>query len=165
VRERPNRHAWKACEAQVSVGSNPTSSAKSFTHKSCAFAPRRASGRAAHLSHREGFDTILVSLSESMRNELKPLVFSVMPYGVRLSPETGLRFDFDRIHQEIVVPAARAAGCQVIRSDHEALGGVIHTAMFERLLLADVVVAERCATVERWITRDGGAERSLACNH
>ena len=27
VRERPNRHAWKACEAQVSVGSNPTSSA------------------------------------------------------------------------------------------------------------------------------------------
>ena len=27
VRERPNRHAWKACEAQVSVGSNPTPSA------------------------------------------------------------------------------------------------------------------------------------------
>ena len=87
-------------------------------------------------------DTVFMSLSESMRNELKPLVFSVMPYGVRLSPETGLRFDFDRIHQEIVVPAARAAGCQVIRSDHEALGGVIHTSMFERLLLADVVVAD-----------------------
>ena len=27
MRERPNRHAWKACEAQVSVGSNPTPSA------------------------------------------------------------------------------------------------------------------------------------------
>ena len=26
-------------------------------------------------------------------------------------------------------------------------------------------IAERCATVERWITRDGGAERSLVCNH
>lgn len=87
-------------------------------------------------------DTVFVSLSESTRNDLKPLVFSVMPYGVRLSPETGLRFDFDRIHQEIVVPAAQAAGCQVIRSDHEALGGVIHTSMFERLLLADVVVAD-----------------------
>lgn len=27
VRERPNRHAWKACEGKPSVGSNPTSSA------------------------------------------------------------------------------------------------------------------------------------------
>ena len=35
VRERPNRHAWKACEAQVSVGSNPTSSAKRFVRIAC----------------------------------------------------------------------------------------------------------------------------------
>ena len=28
VRERPNRHAWKACEWQHSVGSNPTLSAR-----------------------------------------------------------------------------------------------------------------------------------------
>ena len=27
VRERPNRHAWKACEVKASVGSNPTPSA------------------------------------------------------------------------------------------------------------------------------------------
>jgi tRNA(adenine34) deaminase len=33
VRERPNRHAWKACEAQVSVGSNPTSSAMSIEYE------------------------------------------------------------------------------------------------------------------------------------
>jgi tRNA(adenine34) deaminase len=33
VRERPNRHAWKACEAQVSVGSNPTSSAMTVSHE------------------------------------------------------------------------------------------------------------------------------------
>ena len=33
VRERPNRHAWKACEAQVSVGSNPTSSAMSISYE------------------------------------------------------------------------------------------------------------------------------------
>jgi hypothetical protein len=73
---------------------------------------------------------------------LKPLVFSVMPYGVRTHHESGARFDFDRIHRELVVPAAEAAGCRVIRSDHEALGGLIHTSMFERLLLADVVVAD-----------------------
>jgi predicted SpoU family rRNA methylase len=29
VRERPNRHAWKACDGKLSVGSNPTSSAVS----------------------------------------------------------------------------------------------------------------------------------------
>ena len=28
MRERPNRHAWKACEVQASVGSNPTPSAE-----------------------------------------------------------------------------------------------------------------------------------------
>ena len=33
MRERPNRHAWKACEAQVSVGSNPTSSAMTVSHE------------------------------------------------------------------------------------------------------------------------------------
>ena len=33
VRERPNRHAWKACEARVSVGSNPTSSAMSIEYE------------------------------------------------------------------------------------------------------------------------------------
>jgi hypothetical protein len=29
VRERPNRHAWKACVGQLTVGSNPTPSANS----------------------------------------------------------------------------------------------------------------------------------------
>ena len=28
MRERPNRHAWKACVGQPTVGSNPTPSAK-----------------------------------------------------------------------------------------------------------------------------------------
>ena len=37
VRERPNRHAWKACEGQPSVGSNPTLSATGCSRTS---APR-----------------------------------------------------------------------------------------------------------------------------
>lgn len=72
----------------------------------------------------------------------KPVVFAVMPYGVRTHPETGTRFDFDRLYREVIVPAAEAAGCRAIRSDHEATGGVVHTSMFARLLLADVVVAD-----------------------
>ena len=31
VRERPNRHDWKSCDLQGSVGSNPTSSAAVVT--------------------------------------------------------------------------------------------------------------------------------------
>lgn len=65
-----------------------------------------------------------------------------MPYGVRTHPETGARFDFDRIHHEIITPAGARAGCRVIRSDHETLGGIVHASMFERLLLADVVIAD-----------------------
>ena len=34
VRERPNRHAWKACEVQASVGSNPTPSAMNLDRSS-----------------------------------------------------------------------------------------------------------------------------------
>ena len=33
MRERPNRHAWKACEVQASVGSNPTPSAMSISYE------------------------------------------------------------------------------------------------------------------------------------
>ena len=33
MRERPNRHAWKACEVKASVGSNPTPSAMSYSIK------------------------------------------------------------------------------------------------------------------------------------
>ena len=73
---------------------------------------------------------------------LKPLVFCVMPYGSRTNPENGARFDFDEIYATVIAPAAEAAGCQALRSDHEAGGGVVHTSMFERLLLADVVVAD-----------------------
>ena len=44
MRERPNRHAWKACEGQPSVGSNPTPSAVTapLDRRRCdAIGPRR----------------------------------------------------------------------------------------------------------------------------
>ena len=47
MRERPNRHAWKACEGQPSVGSNPTSSATDL-----AFLRRRRVGDAPVVSVR-----------------------------------------------------------------------------------------------------------------
>ena len=44
VRERPNRHAWKACVGQPTVGSNPTPSARGPTGRS---AGNASSGRTA----------------------------------------------------------------------------------------------------------------------
>jgi hypothetical protein len=73
---------------------------------------------------------------------LGPVVFAVMPYGRRRHPDTGVEIDFDAVWEHVIVPAATTAGCHAVRSDHEALGGLVHASMFERLLLADVVVAD-----------------------
>ncbi len=53
VRERPNRHAWKACDLHGSVGSNPTTSASQRRRHGAGLAfghvqPSTASGRPRH---------------------------------------------------------------------------------------------------------------------
>jgi len=50
--------------------------------------------------------------------------------------------DFDTLYASCVRPAAEDAGLEVIRADEEMLGGFIHRPMYERLLLAEVVVAD-----------------------
>lgn len=72
----------------------------------------------------------------------KPLLFVAMPFGNREEPN-GLRtVDFDRIYADCIRPAAERAGVAVIRADEEAIGGIIHRPMYERLLLAEIVVAD-----------------------
>lgn len=68
-------------------------------------------------------DTVCMK-HRDLAQTLKPLVFCVMPYGSRTNPENGARFDFDEIYATVIAPAAEAAGCQALRSDHEAGGGV-----------------------------------------
>jgi len=65
-----------------------------------------------------------------------------MPFGVKEEPGGSRVVDFDRIHAECLEPAAEAAEVESIRADEEALGGIIHKAMYERLLLAEIVVAD-----------------------
>lgn len=72
----------------------------------------------------------------------KPLLFVAMPFGVRDDPSSHLRVDFDALYLSCVRPAAEEAGLGVIRADEEMLGGFIHRPMYERLLLAEVVVAD-----------------------
>lgn len=72
---------------------------------------------------------------------MKPFCFVLMPFGVK-PDETGRVIDFDHVYGMIIEPAIRQAGMEPIRADQETAGGIIHKAMFERLMLCDYAVAD-----------------------
>ena len=72
----------------------------------------------------------------------RPLCFVLMPFGVKKDPSGGPDIDFDRIYEDAIRPGIEAAGMEPIRADEERTGGIIHQAMFERLLLCDFAVAD-----------------------
>ena len=72
----------------------------------------------------------------------RPLCFVLMPFGSKSDPAGGAKIDFDRIYHQALRPAIEAAGMEPIRADEERTGGIIHKAMFERLLLCDYAVAD-----------------------
>lgn len=69
------------------------------------------------------------------------LCFVLMPFGRKPGP-SGTTIDFDSVWRELIEPAIRAAGLDPIRADEEQAGGMIHKAMFERLILCDYAVAD-----------------------
>ncbi len=71
----------------------------------------------------------------------QPLCFILMPFGVKKTLH-GQSVDFDAVYQQIIQPAVVTAGLKPLRADEEKFGGVIHKAMFERLLLCDYAVAD-----------------------
>ncbi|MBF0107745.1 MAG: DUF4071 domain-containing protein [Magnetococcales bacterium] len=72
---------------------------------------------------------------------LIPLCFVLMPFGKK--SDRGVRvIDFDRVYSEIIAPAIIRAGMDPIRADEEQTGGIIHKAMFERLMLCDYAIAD-----------------------
>ena len=72
----------------------------------------------------------------------KPLLFVAMPFGERAEPGGSRTIDFDGLYRDCIAPAAADADIEVIRADEETLGGFIHRPMYERLLLAEIVVAD-----------------------
>ena len=72
----------------------------------------------------------------------KPLCFVLMPFGVKKDPGGGPDIDFNPIYELAIRPGIEAAGMEPIRADEERTGGIIHKAMFERLLLCDYAVAD-----------------------
>lgn len=72
----------------------------------------------------------------------KPLCFVLMPFGRKPDSTGGPEIDFDRIYNQAIKPAIDEAGLVPIRADMEMSGGIIHKAMYERLLLCDFAVAD-----------------------
>lgn len=70
------------------------------------------------------------------------MCFIAMPFGKKAPPgKEKPVIDFDKIH-EVIHGAVESAGLESKRADFEESGGFIHKAMFERLLLAEYVVAD-----------------------
>lgn len=72
---------------------------------------------------------------------MSPLCFILMPFG-RKPVGDGRVVDFDAVYEQIIKPAVVAASLEPLRADEEVAGGVIHKAMFERLILCEYAVAD-----------------------
>lgn len=77
-----------------------------------------------------------------MSTTARYLCFVSMPFGVKRDPTGRPDIDFDRIYTEAIEPAIRDAELEPLRADGERTGGIIHKAMFERLLLCEFAVAD-----------------------
>ena len=72
----------------------------------------------------------------------RQICFVDMPFGKKTDPKSGTEIDFDKVYETAIEPAIINAGLTPIRGDREQSGGIIHTAMFARLLLAEFVIAD-----------------------
>ena len=70
-----------------------------------------------------------------------PLCFVLMPFGRKPGPGGGV-IDFNAVYEELIKPSIVDAGLDPLRADEEIAGGIIHKAMFERLILCDYAVAD-----------------------
>jgi MAP3K TRAFs-binding domain len=67
--------------------------------------------------------------------------FVIMPFGKK--PDAGGRvIDFDAVWTRILAPSIADVGFLAVRADKEMSSGVIHKAMYERLILSEYAVAD-----------------------
>ena len=72
----------------------------------------------------------------------RALCFVAMPFGKKPDLSAGGDIDFDQIYRDAIKPAIQDAGLEPLRADEEKTGGIIHAAMFARLLLAEFAVVD-----------------------
>jgi tetratricopeptide (TPR) repeat protein len=68
--------------------------------------------------------------------------FVVMGFGKKVDFETGKEFDLDMTYKNVIKPAVEAAGVECVRADEITHAGVIDVPMYERILDADLVIAD-----------------------
>jgi tetratricopeptide (TPR) repeat protein len=98
---------------------------------------------AANRPEADLFDKSVAYLREAVEHGSRldrPTCFVLMPFGKK--PSTRGDIDFDAIYKGIIEPAIDEAGLEPVRADAEVGGGVIHKAMFERLLISEFAVAD-----------------------
>ena len=71
-----------------------------------------------------------------------PSCFVIMGYGTKTDFKQNRSFDLDKTYRNIIKPAAQAAGYTCERADEVQHAGVIDVPMYERLLMADLVIAD-----------------------
>ncbi len=81
-------------------------------------------------------------MSPGPQAESKGTCFVVMGFGKKTDFETGRTLDLDKTYKYIIKPAVIDAGMECTRADEIPHSGVIDVPMYERLLTADVVVAD-----------------------
>jgi hypothetical protein len=74
----------------------------------------------------------------------RALCFVLMPFGAKRDAN-GELIDFDEVYRQIIRPAIEDSGLEAIRADEEHVGGIIHKAMFERLLICEYAVGDLTA--------------------
>jgi tetratricopeptide (TPR) repeat protein len=80
-------------------------------------------------------------LDESVRPEVHPHAFVVMPFGKKKGGDGSL-YDFNAIYKYLIKPALEEAGFEPFRADEETASGDILTDMFQELLLADLCLCD-----------------------
>jgi len=65
-----------------------------------------------------------------------------MGFGKKTDFRQAKEFDLDKTYRSIIKPAVVRAGLTCVRADEELGAGLIDIPMFERLLAADVVIAD-----------------------
>ena len=99
-----------------------------------------ASGRVCYMLARAVHKYMLGSLGKAGQMEQK-ICFIAMPFGKKSDPLTGREFDFDRVYDDLVRPAAEDTGYSVVRDDASG-SGIVAVPPFEQLLSSDVFIAD-----------------------
>jgi hypothetical protein len=76
------------------------------------------------------------------KHTLNKLCFVDMPFGKKKDYHTGIEVHFDHIYETAIESAVISADLEPLRGDEENRGGIIHQAMFARLLLSEYVIAD-----------------------